>query len=66
MTNEIHRSWPIYGDDEIAAVTRVLRSGKVNQWTGPEVNQFQDEFAAYIGAAHGVAVANGSSAKAHL
>lgn len=53
-------SWPIYSEDEIAAVTRVLRSGKVNQWTGPEVNQFEDDFAAYIGAAHGVAVANGT------
>lgn len=53
-------TWPQYSEDEIAAVTRVLRSGKVNQWTGPEVNQFEDDFAAYIGAAHGVAVANGT------
>lgn len=54
------QSWPFYSDAEIHAVTRVLRSGKVNQWTGPEVNDFQDAFAAYIGAAHGVAVANGT------
>jgi|SRR5690625_1197821 len=54
-------TWPLYSDDEIDAVTRVLRSGKVNQWTGPEVNQFQAQFAAYIGSKHGIAVANGTS-----
>jgi dTDP-4-amino-4,6-dideoxygalactose transaminase len=26
--------WPCYEPDEIAAVTRVLESGKVNYWTG--------------------------------
>lgn len=26
--------WPSYEPDEIAAVTRVLESGKVNYWTG--------------------------------
>jgi hypothetical protein len=28
--------WPCYEPDEIAAVTRVLESGKVNYWTGEE------------------------------
>lgn len=53
-------TWPFYSNAEIDAVTRVLRSGKVNQWTGPEVNAFQDQFAAYIGTRHGIAVANGT------
>jgi len=41
--------WPCFGDDEIGAVTRVLRSGNVNQWTGPEVTGFENEYADYVG-----------------
>lgn len=28
--------WPCYEPDEIAAVTRVLESGKVNYWNGED------------------------------
>jgi dTDP-4-amino-4,6-dideoxygalactose transaminase len=38
----------------------VLRSGKVNQWTGPNVYAFEKEYAAYLGVKHAVAMANGS------
>lgn len=54
--------WPFYADDEIEAVVRVLRSGRVNQWTGPEVFAFQDAFSARFGLGRGIAVANGSVA----
>ena len=54
--------WPFYADDEIDAVTRVLRSGRVNQWTGPEVFDFQDSLARTFGAEHCIALANGSLA----
>jgi dTDP-4-amino-4,6-dideoxygalactose transaminase len=40
----------------------VLRSGKVNYWTGDECRQFEREFADYHGVAHAVALANGSLA----
>jgi len=55
-------SWPHYGSDEIAAVTRVLRSGKVNQWTGQEVFNFEKEYARSLGVKYAVALANGSVA----
>lgn len=55
-------TWPIFGDDEIRAVTRVLKSGRVNQWTGEEVSAFEEEFAKFTGAAYAVAYANGSLA----
>lgn len=55
-------SWPHYGIDEIAVVTRVLRSGKVNQWTGAEVTAFEKEYAEYLGVKYCVALANGSVA----
>jgi dTDP-4-amino-4,6-dideoxygalactose transaminase len=52
--------WPIYEEDEIAAVETVLRSGNVNQWTGEDVTGFGAEFAEYVGAKHGIPVANGT------
>lgn len=54
--------WPHYPEDEVEAVSTVLRSGKVNYWTGEECRAFEREFAEYCGAAHGIAVANGTLA----
>lgn len=55
-------SWPHFADDEIAAVEAVLRSGKVNYWTGEEGREFEREFAAHCQVGHAVAVANGTVA----
>lgn len=54
--------WPFYEEDEIAAVTKVLRSGKVNYWTGEEGRYFEREYASYLGRKHAIAVANGTVA----
>jgi perosamine synthetase len=51
---------PIIGDDERAAVDRVLRSGMIAQ--GPEVAAFEAEFAALVGGRACVAVSSGTSA----
>lgn len=55
-------AWPFYAEDEIAVAADVLRSGKVNQWTGPEVRAFQDACTERFGGGHGVALMNGSVA----
>lgn len=55
-------SWPHFDSDEIDAVADVLRSGKVNQWTGNRVVAFEQAFAARIGMPHAIALANGSLA----
>ena len=55
-------SWPHYEEDEIAAVTRILRSGRVNYWTGTEARSFEREYAAYVGVPYGVSLANGTVA----
>ena len=52
--------WPHFEDDDIAAVTDVLRSGKVNQWTGSTVSDFESAYAAHCGVAHAIAMANGT------
>lgn len=56
------QTWPLFADDEIAAAVRVLKSGKVNQWTGEEVTRFEEEFRKFTGAGYAVAYANGSLA----
>jgi dTDP-4-amino-4,6-dideoxygalactose transaminase len=58
----IFTSWPHFDEDEIAAVAAVLRSGKVNYWTGEEARQFESEYAAYTQTRHAIALANGTVA----
>ncbi len=62
MTTMQLPSWPHFADDEITAVTEVLRSGRVNQWTGPDVAAFEQAYAAYCGVEHAIALANGTLA----
>ena len=54
--------WPVFADDEISAVEEVLKSGKVNAWTGIHVTSFENELSSYIGVKHAIATANGSLA----
>lgn len=54
--------WPTYEEDDIRLVTEVLRSGRVNYWTGSEGRNFESEFAKYVSCEHAIALANGSLA----
>jgi hypothetical protein len=54
--------WPYFEADEIEAVAHVLRSGKVNYWTGDECRKFEKEYAESIGVKHAIALANGTVA----
>ena len=54
--------WPHFDDEQIAAAAAVLRSGKVNYWTGEEGRAFEREFARACGAGFGIALANGTVA----
>jgi len=51
---------PFVGEEEIAAVCAVLRSGQLAQ--GPEVAAFEREFAASVGCADAVAMNSGTAA----
>jgi dTDP-4-amino-4,6-dideoxygalactose transaminase len=59
---EMFAAWPFFSEDEVQAVASVMRSGKVNYWTGTEGRQFETEFASYAGCKYGVAIANGTVA----
>lgn len=54
--------WPAYSEEEVRTVAEVLRSGKVNQWTGNVVTSFESDYASYLGRSHAVAVMNGTAA----
>lgn len=54
--------WPYFAEDEVQAAVAVLRSGRVNYWTGEEGRLFEREFAEFTQCRHAVAVANGTVA----
>ena len=60
---EIRSRWPVYAEDEIAAVAAVLRSGKVNALHhGEQTRAFEQAFADRAQAPHAIALANGTLA----
>jgi dTDP-4-amino-4,6-dideoxygalactose transaminase len=56
------KRWPIFDEEQIADVVEVLRSGRVNAWTGDHVKAFERAYARSLGRRHAVALANGSVA----
>jgi dTDP-4-amino-4,6-dideoxygalactose transaminase len=54
--------WPSFEPDEIEAVSNVLRSGKINYWTGEEGRKFEQEYASSLGCKYAVALTNGTVA----
>ena len=61
VTNDLP-GWPQFDDSAIAAVEQVLRSGKVNYWTGPKGMAFEKAFAEWQGSRFGISTASGTSA----
>ena len=55
-------SWPVLEEEEIEAATAVLRSGRLNYWTGNEGRDFEREFAEFTGRKYAIALANGTVA----
>ena len=62
VRKEPFASWPFFTDEEISGVAGVLRSGKVNYWTGEQGRLFEQEYARFLGTRHAIAVANGTVA----
>jgi dTDP-4-amino-4,6-dideoxygalactose transaminase len=54
--------WPCFTSEEADAVASVLRSNRVNYWTGGEAKAFEREFADWTGTRHAVALMNGTVA----
>ena len=62
MLNTPFSPWPSFTAEEAGAISRVLLSNQVNYWTGQECRAFEEEFAAWTGSRHAVALANGTVA----
>jgi dTDP-4-amino-4,6-dideoxygalactose transaminase len=56
------KKWPCFSDKAIEMVTEVLRSGKVNYWTGPRGMEFEKRFAEWQGSKYAISVATGTAA----
>jgi perosamine synthetase len=53
---------PVIGDEEIEAVVAALRRKEISGSFGESLSQFENEFAAYVGCKHGIAVSSGTAA----
>lgn len=62
MLNTTLESWPYYSAEELDAVAAVLRSNRVNYWTGEQCREFEREFAKWSGTQKAIAVSNGTLA----
>ena len=54
--------WPSFSEEEAEAVSAVMRSNRVNYWTGQECREFEREYAAWAGAQHAISLVNGTLA----
>jgi hypothetical protein len=54
--------WPYFGEDEAEAAAEVLRTGRVNYWTGTLGREFEIAFAKFVGRKHAIALSNGTAA----
>ena len=61
VTNELP-PWPQFDENAIQAVELVLRSGKVNYWTGPKGMEFERKYAEWQGSKFGISTATGTAA----
>jgi dTDP-4-amino-4,6-dideoxygalactose transaminase len=55
-------SWPKFSESAIKSVEEVLRSGKVNYWTGRKGIEFEKKFAEWQGSKYAISVATGTAA----
>ena len=55
-------NYPYFNKDSIAKVVKILKSGKVNYWTGSECRSFESEFSKYLKNKYAVTLSNGSIA----
>ncbi len=60
--NENFKKWPYFDDEDIQSVVDVLRSGKVNRWTGDKNSKFEAKICESVKCKYAIALANGSLA----
>jgi len=61
VTNDL-AGWPQFDEKAIKSVEEVLRSGKVNYWTGPKGMEFERKFAEWQGNQYAISASSGTAA----
>jgi dTDP-4-amino-4,6-dideoxygalactose transaminase len=61
VTNKLP-GWPQFDEEAIKAVEQVLRSGKVNYWTGPKGMEFERKFAEWQDSKYAISASSGTAA----
>ena len=61
VTNRL-QGWPQFSEEAIREVEAVLRSGKVNYWTGKRGMDFEKRFAEWQGSRYAISVNSGTAA----
>lgn len=54
--------WPQFSEKALEAVQEILKSGKVNYWTGPKGMEFEKKYAEWQGSKYAISVATGTAA----
>ena len=54
--------YPTFGEEEVEAVSAVIRSGRTTQLSSSVVREFEEAFAGYVGAKEAIAVNSGTAA----
>jgi dTDP-4-amino-4,6-dideoxygalactose transaminase len=62
LAKEPFPMWPSLSEKGIQMAAEVLRSGRVNYWTGPLGMEFEKKWAEYNGARFAISTSNGTSA----
>ena len=62
MDLENFNKWPHFEAEDLEAVSEVLKSGKINRWTGDKNILFEDALGRASAAKYAIAVSNGTSA----
>ena len=57
-----YSKWPVYENPIIRKSSNILKSGKVNYWTGSYGKSFESKFSNYFNLRYSFAVSNGSIA----
>ena len=61
VTNDLP-GWPQFDEKAIKSVEQILRSGKVNYWTGPKGMEFERKFAEWQGSQYAISASSGTAA----
>ena len=54
--------WPAFSNQEAIAVSNVIKSNRVNYWTGNECKEFEKEFSKFADSKYSISLSNGTVA----